>query len=68
MFFRVVFLRFREITLRVLHELSLGVLVAEAVGLSVKGRVDRAVRLDLLADGKTLRTHVVELAGGDPSR
>ena len=40
MLFRVVFLRLREIARRVLHELSLGVLVTEAVGLSVEGRVD----------------------------
>jgi transposase len=42
-------------------------LVAEAVGRAIKGRVDRAVRLDLLAADKALRTHVVELAGHSQS-
>ena len=63
----IIGLRLREIALGVLHELGLGRLVAEAVGLAVKGRVDRTVRLDVLAASKALRAHVVELAGHSQS-
>ena len=67
MLFGVIGLRLREIALGVLHELGLGCFVAEAVGLAIKGRVDRTVRLDLLAASKPLRTHVVVLAGHSQS-
>jgi len=45
MLLRVVSLRLRKIALRVLHELGLGCLAAEAVGLALDGSVDRAIRL-----------------------
>jgi len=59
----IIGMRLREIALGILHELGLGRLVAEAVGLAFNGRVDRTVRLDVLAASKALRAHVVELAG-----
>ena len=58
----IIGLRLREIALGVLHKLSLGRLVAEAVGLAVKGRVDRTVRLDLLA----ARTACVHMLSNSP--
>jgi hypothetical protein len=68
MFGGVIGLRLRHVALGVLHELSLGRLVAEAVGLTVNVGVDRTVRLDGLAHSKALRAHVVELAGHSQSR
>src|SRR5262249_51422306 len=68
MLLRVVSLRLREIALRILHELGLGCLAAEAVGLALHGSVDRAIRLHVFAHGETLRAHVVELTlGGSPA-
>jgi hypothetical protein len=49
-------------------ELGLGRLAAEAVGLATNARLDRAVRVDVLAESEALRAHVVELAGRGESR
>jgi hypothetical protein len=52
----------RQITARVLHELALGVRAAEAVGLALKRRIDRSIRLHVLVIGETPGTHVAQLA------
>src|SRR5262245_11636911 len=65
---RVICLRLGQIAFRILHEVSLGLLAAEAVGLSANLLVDRAVRGDVLAERKAHRTHIVVLAGDGQSR
>src|SRR5262249_10008861 len=57
-----------EIGVGVLHELRLGLLIAEAIGLALDGAIDRAVGLHLFTVGKTPAAHIVELSGcGDGS-
>ena len=53
----------RQIDARILHELTLSVRAAEAVGLALDRRIDGAIRLHVLVIGETPGTHVAELAG-----
>src|SRR5262245_37473371 len=53
----------RQIAARILHKLALSVRAAEAVGLAIDRRIDRAIRLHILVIGETPGTHVAELAG-----
>src|SRR6188472_848418 len=57
-----------KIGVRILHELRLGLLVAEAVGLALDRRIDGAIRLHALMIGKAPAAHIAELAGGRDSR
>src|SRR6188768_3512645 len=57
-----------KIGVGILHELRLGLGVAEAVGLALDRRIDGAIRLHVLMIGKAPATHIVELASGRESR
>jgi hypothetical protein len=61
-------LRLREIARGVFHEVAHGLLTAEAIGLALNLRVDRAVRIYVFAQREAFCTHVVELAGQGQSR
>jgi len=68
-FFGVIGVGFGEIGLGVLHELCLGLLIAEAIGLALDRGIDGAVRLDILVERKAHCTEIVVLAfGGCHSR
>ena len=67
MFLRVVGLCLDEIARRVCHELGQSRLTAEAVGLTLNLRINRAVRLYVLAACEAHRAHVVVLAGDGKS-
>src|SRR5215475_4079748 len=51
----------------ILHELRLGLGVAEAIGLSFDRRIDGAIRLHVLMIGKAPAAHIVELASSRES-
>ena len=53
----------RQIDARILHELTLSVRAAEAVGLALDRRVYGAIRLYVFVIGETPGTHVAELTG-----
>ena len=59
---RIVSLRLGEILVRVLHELSHGLLTA-AIGLALKLRIDGAFGLNVFAEREPHRAHVALLAG-----
>jgi hypothetical protein len=63
MLLRIVSLRLGEILVRVLHELSHGLLTAEAIGLALKLRIDGAVGLNVFAERVPHRADVALLAG-----
>src|SRR6185437_5710454 len=52
-----------QIGIGTLHELALGVLAAEAVGLALEARTNGAIRLHVLVIGKAPTAHIVELTG-----
>lgn len=54
---RVVRLRLGEIAVRILHEVRLGLLIAEAISLALNGRIDGAIRFDVLMQSEALRTY-----------
>jgi hypothetical protein len=62
-FFLLMLSLFGYIARRIFHELGLGSLISEAVGLAVDLSINRAVGLDLLAHGSAHCAHVVEFAG-----
>src|SRR5215468_11822280 len=57
-----------EIATRVLHEVSLGLLAAKAVGMASVRRIDSAIRLNVLLIGKTPGTLIAEFASHRISR
>src|SRR5262249_28539361 len=57
----VIGLRLREIAFRVLHEVRLSLLIAEAVSLALDRRIDRAIRGGVFAHGETFGAHVIKL-------
>src|SRR5262245_22351862 len=50
-----------KIGVGILHELRLGLGVAEAVGLALDRRIDGAIRLHVLMIGKAPAAHIIEL-------
>lgn len=53
---RVARLRLGEIAVRILHEVRLGLLIAEAIS-PLNGRIDGAIRFDVLMQSEALRTY-----------
>ena len=54
---RVARLRLGEIAVRILHEVRLGLLIAEAISLALNGRIEGAIRFDVLMQSEALRTY-----------
>jgi hypothetical protein len=54
----------RQITARILHELTLRVRAAEAVSLALDSRIHGAIRLYILVVGETPATHIAEFPSG----